>query len=244
VLFLFDGYTRVMTSAKPEHYKHVYRKFQAPISTVYDCGKKCAPLNNGEPVCCSTTHAIPIVDKAEWQLLKTRTDMWTRFKPKTPDQIAEVNDLKGSDSCAVVCKGAAHCERDNRSLACRSFPFFPYYDKSGEDAKIVGLATYWSFTGWCWVISNITIVEAPFAREMIETHEYLFARDEHWRRTYIEQSATTRGVYSRWNKKFPIIDRNGDFFWVLPHSGGKMVPAKKKELLELRKGFTGKPPQE
>ena len=218
----------------PKDYAEIYKRLQAPISKVYDCGKKCAPYNNGEPVCCTTGHAIPIVEHSEYKLLRSRTDMWTPFKPKTAADRAEIADLKGSACRAVECKGAAHCERDNRSMACRSFPFFPYFNPAGE---LVGLATYWSFEGQCWVISNLTIVEQPFIDDMIASHDLLFAKDEDWRKTYRGQSATMRGVYSRKGKRFPVIGRNGDYFWVLPKSGGKMIPAKKSDLLKLRAGF-------
>jgi hypothetical protein len=218
----------------PKDYARIYQRLQAPISTVYDCGAKCAPFNNGEPVCCTVGHAIPIVEKSEYKLLKSRTDMWTPFKPRSKSDVAEIADLKDSDCRAVECKGARHCERDNRSMACRTFPFYPYFSPDGE---FVGLATYWSFEGQCWVISNLTIVEQPFIDEMMEAHEILFKADAQWRHTYKQQSATQRGVYSRKNKKFPVIGKDGTYFWVLPKSGGKMVPAKKSELKELRAGF-------
>jgi hypothetical protein len=216
-------------------YAAVYSGFQAPISKIYNCGAKCAPFNGGTPVCCDAGNAIPIVEKSEYTLLKQRTKMWSPFVPRTPDQKAEIADLKGSDSCAVECRGAEHCERDNRSLACRSFPFFPYFD---TDKNLVGLAHYWNFEGICWVIHNLTIVEKPFIDQFIAQHEFIFKKDDNWRVTYVEHSAVMRGVYSRRGDKFPIIMRDGTYRWVLPKSGGKMVRATKKDLLSLRKGFT------
>ena len=221
-------------SVTPKHYAEIFRRFQAPISKIYDCGKKCAPLNGGQPVCCDSGHAIPIVEHSEYKLLSGRTDMWHKFVPKDAAERKEVADLKGSDCRAVECNGAAHCERDNRSLACRSFPFFPYFTPEKE---LVGLATYWTFEGLCWVISNITIVEKPFIKQFLDIHEYLFRQDDNWRVTYIDQSATMRGVYSKRDERFPVIMRDGGYNWVLPRSGGKMVPAKKAELLKLRKKF-------
>ncbi len=223
-------------SATSRQYAELYRRFQAPISKVYDCGKKCAPLNNGTPFCCDAENAIPIVEKSEYALLQSRSDLWKPFKPRDKQQANEVADLKGSDCRAVECKGAAHCERDNRSLACRSFPYYPYFNAQKE---LIGLAHYWSFEGSCWIIHNLTIVELPFIQQFVASHEYLFKTDPAWRDTYIGQSSTHRGVYSKRKKKFPVIARNGDYFWVLPNSGGEMVPAKKSELYELRAGFPG-----
>ena len=166
--------------------------------------------------------------------LKSRTDMWHKFVPKNKGEANEVADLKGSDCRAVECNGAAHCERDNRSLACRTFPFFPYFNTEKE---LIGLSYYWSFEGLCWVISNITIVEKPFIRQFLDVHEYLFKADENWRDTYIEQSSTMRGVYSRKNERFPVILRDGTYHWVLPKSGGRMVKATKAELGKLKARF-------
>ena len=221
-------------SLKSNHYAEIYRQFQAPISKVYDCGKKCAPYNNGQPVCCTVDNAIPIVEDTEWKLLKSRTDMWKRYKATTPDAKRELADLKGSDCCAIECRGAAHCERDNRSLACRSFPFYPYFNPARE---LAGLACYWTFEGQCWVISNVTIVDKRFIKQFIESHEYMFKKDDDWRVTYVDQSASHRRVFSRRGEKFAVIRRDGSYCWVLPKSGGKMVPATKAQLLKLRKGF-------
>src|SRR5690349_3221976 len=80
---------RATVSAKAEHYAEVYRRFQAPISKRLDCGKKCAPRNDGIPACCDIERAVPIVDDAEWRLLKQRTDLWKRLRPSTPSQKRE-----------------------------------------------------------------------------------------------------------------------------------------------------------
>ncbi len=221
-------------SLQPKHYAEIYRQFQAPISKIYDCGKKCAHLNGGKPVCCSTDHAIPIVEDTEWKLLKSRTNLWKPYKATTPDAKKELADLKGSDCRAIECRGVEHCERDNRSLACRSFPFYPYFNPAKE---LVGLASYWSFEGLCWVISNITIVDKKFIRQFMESHEYMFKKDDDWRVTYVDQSVSHRRVFSRRGKKIAVIGRDGSYHWVLPKSGGKMVPATKAQILKLRKGF-------
>ena len=225
-------------SLTAKHYAEIYRRFQAPLSKRYDCGKKCAPTNGGVPVCCDVENAIPIVDQPEWALLKARTRMWSKLKPTTPDFKREIDDLTGSESCAIKCKGAAFCERDNRSLACRSFPYFPYFDPAGN---LVGIAHYWGFEGQCWVIANPGIVERPLVVDMVSAHDYLFDNDADWRSTYVEYSASMRRVFSRRREKFLVHHRDGGRFWVLPHSGGKMVPAKPAEIEKLKKLFPDQP---
>lgn len=207
------------TSATAADYADVYRRLQAPISRKLDCGQKCAPLNQGVPVCCDLEQAIPIVDEGEWDLLRDRTAMWSIYKPKNKTEIKEFGD--GNDGCkAIVCRGVKHCERDNRSMACRTFPFFPYFN---PDKSLFGLAYYWTFEGLCWVVSNLQVVEQPFIDEMIDSHEALFARDPEWRDTYVTYSATMRGVFTKKKRRFPVLRRDGALFWVLPGSGGSMV---------------------
>ena len=197
-------------------YRKIFDILQAPISTVHDCGYKCAPLNGGEPICCSTENAIPIVDKEEWMLLKHRTKMWKIFKPFDAASRAVVDDI--STNCrAIECRGARHCERDNRTLACRSFPFFPYMSKDGF---IVGISYYWGFEDQCWVISNLNIVETPYVAELVRAYEILFEEDPEEFETFMDNSADMRRVFSRWDRPIPIITPDGRFLKVLPHGGG------------------------
>src|SRR5579871_2535296 len=116
---------------QPSDFKQIYDIFSAPISR-FDCGQYCSPLNGGEPVCCSTENAVPIVDRAEFALLESRSDLWQRYRPKDAGGKDVVRDLHSS-CLAVACKGVRHCERDNRSLACRAFPFFPYLDRKRSE---------------------------------------------------------------------------------------------------------------
>jgi hypothetical protein len=203
---------------EPEHFRQVYERLKSPVSR-YDCGRHCAPLNGGEPVCCSTQNAVPVVEKAEWQLLRSRTNMWRRFKPYDAATRRIVDDLP-RDCVAVTCRGARHCERDNRSLACRAFPFAPYLTRDGE---FIGLAYYWIFEDRCWVISNLQVVDRTFVEEFVSAYEFLFDADPDERKTFHDHSATMRRVFSRWNRAIPLVGRDGGYFKVLPRGRG-IVP--------------------
>ena len=120
-------------SIKPSDFASLYEGFNSPVSR-FDCGKKCAPLNGGSPVCCSTENAVPVVHKVEFDLLKTRTDLWSKFKPYDYATRQIVEELT-SDCMAITCKGVRYCERDNRTIACRGFPFYPYLTRQ----KILGM---------------------------------------------------------------------------------------------------------
>jgi hypothetical protein len=200
-------------AARVELYRRVYQDFQAPVSR-FDCGRKCAPHNGGEPVCCSTDHAIPIADKAEFELLRSRTDLWRRY---TPNDAAARREVAGMhrDCVAIECKGARHCERDNRTMACRAFPFFPYMTRAGE---IVGLAYFWAFEDRCWVISNLAVVTTDFVRECIAAYEAVFAVDRLEYETNLRLSADMRRVFARSERIIPVIGRDGGYYAVEPRS--------------------------
>jgi hypothetical protein len=204
-----------MQRAEPEDFARIYEMFQAPIAR-FDCGKHCAPLNGGEPVCCSTRHAVPVVDRSEWRLLRGRTSLWRRHHPT--DRAGRKLIAELDKSClAIECKGARHCERDNRSLACRAFPFFPYIDSKGE---FVGLSIHWTFADRCWVISNLAIVDHEFRRQFIAAYEFLFRVDPGEFEVHKQHSASLRRVFSRQRRPIPFIDREGRFFKILPHRRG------------------------
>jgi hypothetical protein len=195
-------------------FRELYDGFQAPISR-FECGSKCAPHNNGEPVCCSTQHAVPVVDKAEWRLLRSRSELWHRFKPYDAATRQIAAELP-TTCMAVECKGARHCERENRSLSCRAFPFFPYIDRAGT---FIGLSYYWIFEDRCWVISNLQIVDRGFIDEFVATYEKLMAEDRQEFEGFRDHSLSMRRVFSRWNRAIPLIGRDAQYYKVMPRSG-------------------------
>jgi len=216
-----------MAALKPKHFAKMHQGFDASISSQHDCGRWCAPLNGGQPICCTTEAAIPIADKAEWKHLKKRTDLWHLYKPAKGDSHAQsIVDELHPNCVAIECKGAAHCERDNRTLACRAFPFYPYVDKSGE---IIGLAYYWIFEDRCWVLSNLEIVEPGFVTQMLNTYEFLFAMDGDEFEAFRDQSAKQRRVFSRWKRAIPLIGLDGKLYKILPKGAG-LEPAKPSDF--------------
>lgn len=200
-------------AARVALYKEIYATFNAPVSR-FDCGKKCAPHNNGEPVCCSTEHAIPIADKAEFELLRSRTDLWRRYKPTDAQARREIAGMH-ADCIAIECKGARHCERDNRTMACRAFPFYPYMDRKGE---ILGLTYFWAFEDRCWVISNMHVATREFIKECLTAYETVFAQDKLEYETNLRLSADMRRVFARSNKPIPLIGRDGGYFLIEPRT--------------------------
>ena len=206
--------TKLASQLTPEDFARLYERFNAPVCR-FDCGKKCAPLNDGAPVCCTTNDAVPVVHKAEFRLLQSRTDLWRRFKPYDAQTRKIVSELTAS-SCAIECKGAAFCERHNRTLACRAFPFFPYVTRERE---VIGLSIYWIFEDRCWMMSNLRLVEAPFVGECLDAWDMIFARDKEEWDTYVDYSATMRRVFSRWGRPIPVLERGASLLLVDPSTG-------------------------
>ena len=209
-------------AAKAKHYEKMHGMLQASISEKVDCGKMCAPLNGGLPVCCTADHAVPVVTTGEWKHLKNTTEAWKKFKPKDKAGRKIVDELH-EDCRAIECKIAPFCDRSSRTLACRSFPFFPYFNKQEE---LIGLSYYWIFDDRCWIISNLQVVEDQYIQEMIETYEYLFKKDLEEKEAFLDESKRMRRVFGRKGKVIPIIGRDGGFFKVLPKTKGEVVPAK------------------
>ena len=201
------------SQSRVELYRRVYEKFQAPVSR-FDCGKYCAPLNGGQPVCCDTRDAIPIVDRAEWELLKSRTDLWSLFKPRCATG-REIVDSLHEQCRAVECKGAAHCERDNRSMACRAFPFFPYITR---ERAVIGLTGYWNFEDRCWVLSNLGVVTPQFVAECLEAYETIFAEDPAEFEVYRQLAVTMRRTFTKRDRIIPLIGRDGAYRAIEPRT--------------------------
>jgi len=195
----------------PQDFAAIYERFEAPIAR-FDCGRKCAPLNGGDPVCCSTRDAVPVVDKAEFKLLQGRTSLWSRFKPYDFATRKIVDELATS-CCAIECKGARFCERQNRTIACRSFPFFPYFNRQKQ---FIGLSVYWVFEDRCWMMSHLELVEQAFIDEFAAAFRAIFAKDKTELETFIEFSASMRRVFTRRRRKLPILSLDGKLMIIDP----------------------------
>lgn len=211
----------------PSDYADLYARFERPLSATIDCGRFCSALNGGEPVCCSTQHAVPIVDRAEWRHLKAATDLWHRFKPYDGATRRMVDELH-RDCVAIECKGAAACERANRTIACRAFPFFPYVT---AQRIFVGLAGYDDFEDRCWVLSNLGAVDRAFVQEMAGAFAEMFTRSARELEVFFDHSVTVRRRFSRSNRPILLLSPSGDVLKVLPRSGGRIVPAGARDLV-------------
>lgn len=176
----------------------------APV-TSFDCGTLCAPDNGGVPVCCHSDLIVPVLYKAEYQLLRKRSELWHKFVPRTEQQKELGEDMRGCDMLAE-CKGAEFCERDNRSLACRTFPLEPYLD---HDEELVGLVYNWDFKGTCPLVGSRHQILPEYIDQCLRMWEKAFEFSEDEKFFYVGHSERLRRSFGQRRKKIPVVTRTG-----------------------------------
>ena len=175
----------------------IYRNFDStPVR--FDCGKICAPKNDGIPFCCDTGWLIPCTYKREFSYLIKRTDLWKRFRPKTKH---EKRIIEETDKNTVFgqCLGHDRCDRKYRSVSCRIFPFEPYLDLEGN---FLGMVYSYRLGNKCPLVDRPKIVSKKFISDQITMWNYIFERDAAEIEVYREESINVRRYLSR--KKKPI----------------------------------------
>lgn len=203
-------------------WRNLYDGFAAPISE-WDCGQKCAPYNpTGQPFCCDICHAIPAAYDSEWDYLQKTTDLWHPYHPEEcaspPDAeagraVPELNLPSGM--VPLACLGATRCQRPNRLLSCRAFPFFPYITR---DYRFLGLTIEWEFAPVCWVISNLGVVSLVYRQQFLRTFDFLLATFDDVFESYAAHSERLRAHFAGQKRRFPLLHRNGGTYLVSPRS--------------------------
>ena len=194
----------------------LYLSFQAPIAAL-DCGDKCAPYNErGVPFCCDTRHAVPTAYAEEWEYLQSATDLWRPWEADDPKETARLQAQTPPGQALIACQGASLCQRGFRSITCRAFPFFPYFNKEGE---FLGLSYYWDYEDRCWVISNLSVVTAEYRQQFIAAYQALFERYPEERAAFRHHSMMMRRIFGRRHRAIPLLHRNGGAYKITPRTG-------------------------
>ncbi|MFO1078241.1 MAG: hypothetical protein U1E73_11025 [Planctomycetota bacterium] len=176
---------------------------RAPV-TAFDCGALCAPGNGGVPVCCHAPTILPVLYKAEFALLRRRSELWRRHVPRGDD--AELRQRARPCDVFAVCKGHTHCERDNRALACRTFPFEPYLD---HDDRFVGLVFAFEYAHLCPLIAGEHAIRPDFVAECCAMWRRMFELDADERAFYAGCSRTLRRQFGRLRERIPVFTERG-----------------------------------
>jgi hypothetical protein len=176
---------------------------RSPV-VAFDCGTLCAPGNGGVPVCCHSPTVLPVLYRAELALLQRRSDLWRRYVPEG-DDAQLMREQRPCDTFAV-CKGHLHCERDNRSLACRTFPFEPYLD---HDGKLAGLVFAYEIAHLCPLVRSEHQILPEFVQQCCRMYRRLFELDQAERAFYAGASRALRRSFGRMHAEIPVFTEQG-----------------------------------
>jgi hypothetical protein len=106
-----------------------------------------------------------------------------------------------------------YCRRELRTLVCRAFPFFPYFNSQGN---LLGLSVYWEYADRCWVISNLQIVRHEYRNQFIQTYENLFTQMPTEREAFQYHSIEMRREFQARRRTLPLLHRDGHTYKISP----------------------------
>lgn len=205
-----------MINSQQVEFETLYSRFNAPIASL-DCGERCGPNNErGVPFCCDVRHTIPSAYDLEWEYLRSHTDLWDLWEPDDENEYQELANQVPDGHKLITCLGHQLCQREYRSLTCRSFPFFPYITRDGE---FIGLSCYWEYEDRCWVISNLHIVSSQYRTQFIDLYDCLFDSLPNEFLNFKQFSMTMRRSFGRKRRTIPVLHRNGYSYKITPRSG-------------------------
>jgi len=213
---------RTPTDLNAEDIRSLYTGFDAPVTDL-DCGQMCAPHSLSEkPFCCDICHVVPAAYQSEWDTLRDATDLWHRYRGDEcasqpgPEPASTVPDLDmPSGMIPLACLGPERCERENRLLSCRQFPFFPYVT---SDYRFLGLAYDWEFESVCWVLSNLGRVSDAYRQGFVRTFDRIFAFFQDEFESYALRSEEMRAHFASRRRRILLIYREGGYRLVSPGS--------------------------
>jgi len=210
------------------NYAQLHARFNAPISE-FNCGDRCAPHNEkGVPFCCDLGHAIPTAYEGEWDYLRKNTDLWRLWEADNPKETRRLQAQAPEGQVLVACLGHELCQREFRSMTCRSFPFFPYLNWQGE---FLGLSYYWEYEDRCWIISNLHVVSPKYRSEFVAVYDEIFEKIPDERDNFRSFSENMRRVFGRRRRTIPLLHRNGWTYKVTPGTGRmRRIPVEKLPL--------------
>jgi hypothetical protein len=164
--------------------KRFYRLLSVPMID-FDCGKLCAPKNNGIPVCCGNEDVVPVLFHEEYKYHSRNGGFWKRASTDNKE-IKKFIDESEDYYVFSECPGPAGCQRSKRSLNCMTFPLEPHVTKDG---KVVGLAYADARDVNCPLIGRPQKIFNPlFIRNSIKFWEEIFELYPEEKEMYIEES--------------------------------------------------------
>jgi len=195
--------TRIPTT---EEIERIYRLLDEP-AVDFDCGKLCFEEGRG-PLCCTTDEAVPSVYRWEWRYLRTRTDMWTRWRPRNDWERRQFMDAKLECDTYVKCKGAASCERRYRSFVCRVFPLEPYIE---NDWSMSGVIFNTDFLETCPLAKTPRKLRPEFVSAVTQAWQWLIEIEPEMHEVYRDWSQVLRRRTGQLNQPIRGFDLEGNW---------------------------------
>jgi hypothetical protein len=223
-----DRILRSPNDLNNDEIRALYANFDAPITEI-DCGEKCAPHNpSGKPFCCDICEAVPAAYESEWSTLQKTSKLWHPYRGDECETQGEIlaEDEMPKGMLPLACLGHLACERENRLLSCRQFPFFPYVTSNYE---FTGLAYDWTFEDKCWIISHLDLVTDAYREAFIQTFDQIFALFQDEFDSYALRSEEMREAFAEKGQGFVIILRDGSFGRIDPLTDD-IQPMERKQL--------------
>ena len=164
--------------------KRFYKLLSVPMID-FDCGKLCAPENDGIPVCCENEGVVPILFNEEYKYYWKNGRFWKRMPPVTKEIKKFIEE---AEDYYIFAKCPEHegCERTKRSICCRTFPLEPHVSKDGE---VIGLAYANARDINCPLIGRPqTIFNPVYIRNVIKFWQEMFEFYPEEQEMYIDES--------------------------------------------------------
>ena len=189
-----------------DNLRELYALIEAPV-TAFNCGTLCSPTNDGVPFCCDRDQLFPVLWKTELAMHRKWSDFW---EERPPEDALERRMLKSMRPCFTVgeCAGPEHCEREKRSISCRTFPFEPYLDHTGE---LVGLVFDHRFGMRCPLAGEERFddVTPKFIDQALRFFTRLFEIDPKEVEAYLGTSEQKRRSFAQKGRPVPVLTRKG-----------------------------------
>jgi len=180
-------------------WKSLYNRFDANV-TSFNCGKLCAPFNNGIPVCCDNNNHIPVLFTRELNWNRTESKQWRKLVPQDQEDKKMVGEIENYVKFCN-CNGVARCERNYRSITCRLFPFEPYIQKK----MFLGMTYVYRSERDCPLIENKTApISQRFINQALNIWKELFSGYPGEWELYTEESASLRRRFKRKNRPIKV----------------------------------------
>lgn len=196
--------------------ENLYSDFDLPIAA-FDCGQRCAPYNEGGiPFCCDIQEAVPTAYHSEWKCMQARTELWHLYQNDNEKEMDQLVSGTPEGQILLACKGYEFCERNNRLVSCRAFPFFPYISRAGE---FLGLSCLWDFEDRCWLLSHLEVVQMDYLRQFVRTFDEIFLHLPGELERYRGFSSMMRRAFGRRHRSIPVLQRNGYWYKTTPRNG-------------------------